>query len=565
MDRIGWRAVQDPSDADRVAEKFQAAINDGHTWDDTFLLRRHDSEMRWHLAQALPLRDDRGEIVRWFGTHTDITAQRDAEESLRLSEERFRIMADSAPTLIWLAGADKLRSWFNKPWLDFTGRTMEQERGAGWLEGVHPDDMERCLQTYSDAFENRARFQLEYRLRRHDGQYRWMLAHGLPLHSAGGRFAGLIGSCVDITDQVLARQTLERQQALLEEAVRARTAELQASNERLRLAERMASLGTLSAGLGHDMGNLLVPLRVRLESLSRAALPEELREDVEAIRSSAEYLQRLASGLRMLAIDPRRVSRAEAAELTAWWAEVEPLLKNALPRNIELHAHMPAAECRVAISRAALTQAVFNLVQNAGDALRARGHGAVTISAQPNDDHVLLTVSDNGPGMSDEVKGRCMEPFFTTKTRGISTGLGLALVYGLIQEADGSVEIKTTDGGGATFLLSLRHAPALSQRPGQGKVALVALSDPRLRALVTSELRAMEFSIRPPDADTATVNVIVTENPSLIPATASRGRLVVLLADQHAHPADGVVVLGSKPRLQAIRDVLRRIANEDRR
>jgi PAS domain S-box-containing protein len=126
------------------------------------------------------------------------------------SEERFRITANSAPVMIWMAGTDKLCDWFNHAWLAFTGRTLEEEAGNGWVEGIHPDDLEQCLESYHGAFDARREFALEYRLRRHDGEYRWLLDHGVPRHAPGGEFEGYIGNCLDITDRKLTEQELRR-------------------------------------------------------------------------------------------------------------------------------------------------------------------------------------------------------------------------------------------------------------------------------------------------------------------------------------------------------------------
>jgi PAS domain S-box-containing protein len=131
-----------------------------------------------------------------------------AEETLRESEERFRLTADAAPVMIWKSGADKLCTWFNKPWLDFAGRPMEQELGNGWAENVHPDDFDRCLRTYTAAFDARQPFSMEYRLKRHDGEYRWLLDNGIPLYRAGGEFTGYIGSCIDITERRQAEESV---------------------------------------------------------------------------------------------------------------------------------------------------------------------------------------------------------------------------------------------------------------------------------------------------------------------------------------------------------------------
>ena len=156
------------------------------------------------------------------------------EADLRESEDRFRIVADAAPVLIWMAGVDKLCTFFNKPWLKFTGRRLEQEIGNGWAEGVHPDDFQRCLKTYVEAFDARHSFVMQYRLRRHDGEYRWISDQGVARYDARGKFAGYIGSCVDVTELV------------------SKDAALKQSEERMRLAADAANLGIWEWNLDKD-------------------------------------------------------------------------------------------------------------------------------------------------------------------------------------------------------------------------------------------------------------------------------------------------------------------------
>ena len=157
-----------------------------------------------------------------------------AETELRESESRFRIVADAAPVLIWMSGVDKLCTFFNKPWLEFTGRTLQEELGNGWAEGVHPDDLQKCLKIYSEAFDARQPFLMQYRLRRNDGEYRWVSDHGVACYDAHEKFAGYIGSCVDITE------LLSKDEALRE------------SEERMRLAADAANLGIWEWDLGKD-------------------------------------------------------------------------------------------------------------------------------------------------------------------------------------------------------------------------------------------------------------------------------------------------------------------------
>lgn len=140
--------------------------------------------------------------LQWNAEQTRLEdAKHRSEVELRESENRFRAAADSAPVLIWMAGMDKLCNWFNKVWLDFTGRSMEQELGNGWAEGVHPEDFQRCLDTYVAAFDARQEFSMEYRLRRHDGEFRWVLDHGVLRIDSEGTFLGYIGTCTDITER----------------------------------------------------------------------------------------------------------------------------------------------------------------------------------------------------------------------------------------------------------------------------------------------------------------------------------------------------------------------------
>jgi PAS domain S-box-containing protein len=138
-----------------------------------------------------------------------MTEIKKSQAALQESDERFRLVANAAPLLIWMSGADKLCTFFSQAWLDFTGRTMDQEAGEGWSSGIHPDDLERCLRIYSGAFDAGVKFEMEYRLRRFDGKYRWVVDIGVPRFESNGAFLGYIGSCVDVTDRKLTEASLE--------------------------------------------------------------------------------------------------------------------------------------------------------------------------------------------------------------------------------------------------------------------------------------------------------------------------------------------------------------------
>ncbi|MFP4123667.1 PAS domain S-box protein [Coleofasciculus sp.] len=162
---------------------------------------RQDGRKIWIRKNARAVTDISGTILYYEGSIEDITESKLAEERLRESEERFRLLADTAPVLIWLAGTDSHCYFFNKTWLEFTGRSLDQEMGDGWTDGVHPDDYKYCRETYLNAFKAQKRFRMEYRLRRYDGKYRWILDTGVPRFTSNGHFAGYTGSCIDITDR----------------------------------------------------------------------------------------------------------------------------------------------------------------------------------------------------------------------------------------------------------------------------------------------------------------------------------------------------------------------------
>lgn len=351
---------------------------------------------------------------------------------------------------------------------------------------------------------------------------------------------------------------LERLNAELRE----RIAEINVTTERLRVADRMATIGTLAAGLGHDMGNLLLPVRMRLDALDGMDLPPAGAADLRAIREASEYLQALAKSLRLLALDPEQDNaEAPATSLAEWWAQTGAMMRSAVPRNVALHADIDPALPPVRISKAALTQVAFNLIQNAGDAMRDRPDARIRLAAAARRDPpaVVLSVADNGPGMSEETRRRCFEPFFTTKTRGVSTGLGLALVNGLVKRAGGTARVESLHGQGACVSIEL---PALDSPlpppPGTPRPrAAVTVGDRRLRAHVRSVLAACEHDIAegaPLDAD-----VWVTDAEPDDPAPAPRPRTVVLRAGPPDVRREGAVYLELNQRTSALRDQLRSV------
>ena len=197
-----------PDDRERVSKTLADATQNRSEYREEYRVVRTDGTIRWLADSGKFYSPFNGDPPRALGVAVDITERKQAEFALRESEARFRLMSNTAPVLIWMSGTDKLCTYFNKPWLDFTGRPLSAELGNGWKEGVHAEDLRRCLEVYTQAFDRRESFRREYRLRASDGEFHWILDMGVPRFKLDGSFAGYIGSCVDITDSKLAEEAL---------------------------------------------------------------------------------------------------------------------------------------------------------------------------------------------------------------------------------------------------------------------------------------------------------------------------------------------------------------------
>jgi PAS domain S-box-containing protein len=216
-----------PGDDQYYVTKMKEASDMHQLYSAEHRIIRPNGEERIVLESGQPKYDSQQRLVSIVGTLLDITEHRRAERVLRESEDRFRAMADGAPVMMWMSGVDKLCTDFNHGWLTFTGRSIEQEVGNGWVNGVHPDDVQKCVATYVEAFDKRQPFSMEYRLRRYDGEHHWISDSGSPRFLADGTFAGYIGCCVDINDRKaaeFARLELARRLMSAQEAERARVA-----------------------------------------------------------------------------------------------------------------------------------------------------------------------------------------------------------------------------------------------------------------------------------------------------------------------------------------------------
>lgn len=384
------------------------------------------------------------------GVSLDVTEAKRAASAIIESESRFQKLADSAPVLIWVSDSSGAINYFNKPWYEFVGREAYRE-GETWELDVHPEDVDRVRWIFSDHLREGKRYQIDYRLRHHSGDWRWVLEVGSPRLSGDGEVVGMIGTCVDVHDNRLAEQ--ERRQM----------------EEHYRVAQNLESLGVLAGGIAHDFNNLLMAILGNAE-IARAECerghPAEqaLSDIITTARRAAELCR------QMLTYAGRSKPAASAFELHELVREILQLLRVSIPRSVELKTDFNDAGNRVEADPVQIRQVVMNLVINASDAIGERP-GRITIrtgithlgvadlrglhaaeQAQPGA-FVRLEVLDTGCGMSPETMARIFEPFYTTKFTG--RGLGLSAVLGTVKVHRGAFGVASVEGIGSTFTLFL--------------------------------------------------------------------------------------------------------------
>ncbi len=415
-----------------------------------FVLRPfHPNVLLTRVKTHLDLSQLRLQVEHLAQDHTRELSR--AEAALRESEIRFRNLANAAPLMICAYGPDGLATFFNTRWLEFRGRSAEEELGRGWMEGLHPDDRERCLAAYSQAFEARRDWRLEYRLRRADGEYRWVLWTGVPLFEPGSVFVGGISSCVDITES-------RRHQ-----------------EERL-VAQKAESLGVLAAGIAHDFNNLLGVIYSEADlALSRLDSGLSARDHIQNINSVATRAAGIVSLLTTYAASGSAPA-VEAVDLSAAVEEMLHLMRVQLAnRHASVISRLSAGLPPVRANGQQVRRIIMNLLTNAAEVLENE-RGSITVSTElvrvsegqsvasvnlAEGNYVSLTVSDTGPGMSEETLARAMNPFFTTKSLG--RGIGLAVVQGIVRSYGGAIRIASGAGQGSRFEVLL---PCATERAG---------------------------------------------------------------------------------------------------
>jgi two-component system, cell cycle sensor histidine kinase and response regulator CckA len=478
-----------PSDVEEAQRHFGLQLA-GSAAPFDFRLRRVDGSPVSVNISCRPVHDAASDSTWLLGLFADISQRKQSEAALHESEERFRNMADTAPVMIWIAGPDKLATYFNRCCLDFTGHTLEQKVGESWVASVHPEDRQGFLAIYSASFDDRRNFQASFRLLRADGEYRWVLISGVPRFTTDGVFVGFIGACVDVTD-------------------------LRRSQEQILARQKLESIGVLAGGIAHDFNNLLAGILSEAELAATELEPGCPLDAMERIILAAVRGAEIVRQLMIYSGQNSQEPLDESVDVSLLVEEMLGLLKVSLSKNTvlkpDLQPDLPAVPGRASQIR----QIVMNLIINASEAIGDNG-GVIIVRTShkllpaepdlPARDYLSLEVSDTGCGMTEEVQTKVFDPFFSTKFAG--RGLGLAVVQGIVRDHGGTINLVSGPGLGTKFEILLpcfcetpqlqRGVIAQTSRRGfvpRERIVLVVEDESLLRTALSNMLRKNGFDV----------------------------------------------------------------------
>ncbi|QYF86092.1 PAS domain S-box protein [Brevundimonas sp. PAMC22021] len=443
-----------------------------------------------------------------------------SEQALRASEAQFRAFAHAVPNHIWASRADGYLDWFNAALHAYTGLTEDDLEGAsGWTSIVHPDDLPRASAAWSASLETGTIYEVEFRIRRHDGAWRWFLVRAEPIRDADGVITRWIGASTDIDDRLRQGAELEQLNETLEEQVATRTRELMAAEEALRQSQKMEAVGQLTGGIAHDFNNLLTGITGSLEIMGNRIAQGRFNE-IERYTTAAQGAARRAAALthRLLAFSRRQTLDPRPTDANRLIGGLEELIRRTVGPQVTVEVVAAGGLWTTLVDPNQLENALLNLCINARDAMPEGGRltietgnrwldsrGAEQRDMEPGQ-YISVCVSDTGTGMSADVIAKAFDPFFTTKPIGVGTGLGLSMIYGFARQSGGQVRIYSEEGDGSMVCIYLpRHLgpaemaepePDLAgaERAKAGETVLIVDDEPTVRMLVLEVLEELGYA-----------------------------------------------------------------------
>ena len=377
----------------------------------------------------------------------DATQRKKAEDDIRKSEQRYRSYIEVTGELGWTTNADGEIVEDIPSWRNFTGQTFEEAKGSGWSKSLHPDDLEKTLKTWKRATQEKSKYEVEYRLRRNDGVYRYFMTRGIPVFKEDGSIREWVGTCIDITVRKQMEKKLEEYSKHLEQLVEERT-------KQLRDSERLAAIGATAGMVGHDIRNPLQAIigdiflaKTDLSSCSDSEQKASVQENLSEIEKNVEYINKIVADLQDFAKPLNPI-----ATETDLKSIIDDVVSNhRIPENIQASIKVEKDAEKIVADSAYVQRILSNLVNNAVQAMP--NGGKLTVQAFCEGKDSIITVEDTGVGIPEEAKRKLFTPLFTTKSKG--QGFGLAVVKRMTEALGGTVTFDSQVDKGTKFIVRL--------------------------------------------------------------------------------------------------------------
>ncbi|WP_165419836.1 PAS domain-containing protein [Edaphobacter modestus] len=441
----GWAGVLHPDDADRVLANWQAGLASGKPVEQEFRCRRADGTYHWFLNRSLPLRDDEGRIVKWYGILFDVNSLKEAEHALQTREHQLVGIIETIPSMLWSLWPTGEPAHLSKRFLEYFGAPFEEFANRGWMSLIHSDDREETLKVFVRALETGELFSVINRLRRADGEYRWHHTMGEPLRDPDGKIIQWYGLTVDIDERKRAEDHL-------------RDTRIKFSR-----ASKIATVAELSASIAHELNQPLTAVLGNAQAAKRwlTANPPDLTETnasidriLRDIRSADETMQRIRALFRSEPYEKSDESVLDIIRESLRFIQEDPS-----KREVQIDWSIEGSLPSICVDRIQTQQVFINLISNAIEATDGSVNTAkILLRAFVTQEHeVIVQVIDNGTGLEDTEK--IFDAFMTTKEKGM--GIGLAVSRSIVEAHGGRLWAENNLDGGATFNVAL---PASSKR-----------------------------------------------------------------------------------------------------
>ena len=481
-----------------------------------------------------PVYEADGTVGGVMCTVIDQTGHVALEKSLSASNLRFRTAMDAVHGVLWTNSADGRMEGEQPGWAALTGQSFEEYQGYGWADAVHPDDRADTVRTWSEAVAAKAMYVHEHRVRERGGTWRIFAIRALPIIDANGEIIEWVGVHTDITHRRAAEQSLRQLNETLEARVIAEIGERREAESKLAQAQKMETIGKLTGGVAHDFNNLLQVVSGNLQLLAKDIAGNERAEKrVANAMAGVSRGAKLAS--QLLAFGRRQALEPKVVNISRMVNGMDDMLRRAIGEGVEVETIVAGGLWNTFIDPAQIENALLNLAINARDAMDGQGKLTIELgNAYLDDDYarthdevtpgqyIMLAVSDTGCGMAPEIIGKVFEPFFSTKSEGKGSGLGLSMVYGFVKQSGGHVKIYSEVGHGTTIKLYLPRAlesedveVEVQTGPISGgtETVLVVEDDDEVRATVVEMLSDLGYRVLKAVDAASALNVIESGIP----------------------------------------------------